>query len=77
MGKDGLRYLRPEIVLTFKARHHRPQDEADFEAVLPLLEEARQRWLHDTLERTRPDDPWLARLRPGSGEPPGIDVATT
>ena len=36
---DGIRYLRPEIVLSFKARAHRPQDEADFEAVLPLLDD--------------------------------------
>ena len=26
---DGLRYLQPEIVLSFKARAHRPQDEAN------------------------------------------------
>ena len=59
---DGLRYLRPEIVLTFKVRHHRPQDERDFEAVLPLLDDARRRWLLDAIARERPDDPWLARL---------------
>ena len=69
---DGLRYLRPEIVLTFKARQHRPQDEADFEAVLPLLDEARRRWLHDTIERGSR----TTRGSPGSDrsdEPPGTD----
>ena len=75
-------YLRPEIVLTFKARHHRPQDEADSTPVLPLLEEAGDDG-SDAILRARPDDPWLARLdarpgmqrnvaRPGS-EDDGID----
>jgi len=68
---DGLRYLRPEVVLSFKARAHRPQDEDDFEAVLPLLDESKRRWLHDTIGREHPDDPWLARLR-GAG-PSGTD----
>lgn len=62
-ARDGVRYLRPEIVLSFKARHHRPQDEADFDAVLPLLELERRRWLHDTIAREQPADPWLERLR--------------
>lgn len=59
---DGVFYLRPEIVLSFKARAHRPQDETDFDAVLPLLEPARRSWLHDAIARKRPDDPWLERL---------------
>jgi hypothetical protein len=59
---NGIRYLRPEIVLSFKSRAHRPQDERDFEAVLPLIDTARRRWLHDAIARERPDDPWLARL---------------
>src|SRR3954447_552106 len=58
----GLRYLRPEIVLSFKARAHRPQDEADFDAVLPLLDETQRRWLHDAIAREQPDDPWLTLL---------------
>ena len=63
---DGIRYLRPEIVLSFKSRAHRPQDEGDLEAALPLLDHERRRWLHDAIERERPDDPWLDRLRPDS-----------
>jgi len=59
---DGLRYLRPEIVLSFKARAHRPQDEADFDVVLPLLDATRRRWLRDAIERDHDNDPWLARL---------------
>ena len=61
---DGIRYLRPEIVLSFKSRAHRAQDERDFEAVLPLIDDPRRRWLHDAIARERPDDPWLARLGP-------------
>jgi hypothetical protein len=59
---DGLRYLAPEIVLSFKARAHRPQDEADFDAVLPLLDEAKRLWLRAAIERNQPQDPWLDRL---------------
>ncbi|MFL5669319.1 MAG: nucleotidyltransferase domain-containing protein [Chloroflexota bacterium] len=59
---DGLHYLRPEIVLSFKARAHRPQDEADFEGVLPLLDQAQRRWLHDAIAREHPEDRWLALL---------------
>jgi hypothetical protein len=66
-GAVGIRYLRPEIVLSFKARAHRPQDDADFEAVLPLLDDLRRGWLYDAIARERPDDPWLARLRPQMG----------
>lgn len=59
---EGVRYLRPEIVLSFKARAHRPQDEGDFDAVLPLLDDVGRRWLRDTIASEHPDDPWLDRL---------------
>jgi len=63
VGPDGLRYLRAEVVLSFKARAHRPQDEGDFDSVLPLLDGARRRWLHEVIARQRPEDSWLTRLR--------------
>ena len=31
-ARDGVRYLQPEIVLLFKARHLRDKDRADFAA---------------------------------------------
>ena len=59
---DGIPYGRPEIVLLYKAKHTRPKDDADFEAVLPLLEPARRRWLADSLELVHPGHRWLAAI---------------
>jgi hypothetical protein len=55
----GIPYLRPELSLLFKSRDPRPQDAADFDAVLPLLDvTARSRlgaWLPV-------DHPWRTRI---------------
>jgi hypothetical protein len=60
---DGIPYLRPEIVLLFKARHsERPKDEADLAAVLPSLGPIRRRWLAEALALVHPGHPWLERL---------------
>ena len=59
---DGIRYLRPEIVLHLKARLHRSKDERDLEVLLPGLNLRARRWLRDALEMTQPDHPWLDRL---------------
>jgi hypothetical protein len=62
--RDGVRYLNPEIVLSFKARQLRGKDEHDFAAIVPLLDDGARAWLADYIERCeRPDHPWLARLR--------------
>ena len=66
-GRD--RYLRPEIVLRFKARRVQRSDEADFEAVVPLLDAGRRDWLRSAIERVDPEHAWLVRL--GSFE--GLD----
>jgi hypothetical protein len=60
---EGLRYLRPEIELLFKARDLRPKDEADFTAVLPALDRGRRDRLRDMLVLGYPDGHrWLAPL---------------
>ena len=51
VADDGIRYLRPEITLHFKARFQRPKDERDLEVALPLLTEDRRAWL---TRRSRP-----------------------
>jgi len=58
----GIRYLRAEIVLAYKAWLRRPKDDPDFEATLPLLPDDRRRWLLATLRKVVPDHPWIARL---------------
>ncbi len=63
VADDGIRYLRPEITLHFKARFQRPKDERDLEVALPLLTEDRRAWLHEAITATEgPDHPWLPRL---------------
>jgi hypothetical protein len=59
---DKIRYLRPEIVLAFKAKLTRPKDERDFAVALPLLDEAARRWLADFLARMEPAHAWRQAL---------------
>jgi aminoglycoside-2''-adenylyltransferase len=66
VADDGIRYLRPEISLHFKARFQRPKDERDLDLAWPRLTEDRQAWLLEAITATEgPDHPWLPRLRQG------------
>lgn len=60
VAADGLRHLRPEVTLMMKARLDRPQDRADLETALPLLDDAARAWLWATVERAHPGHAWLA-----------------
>ena len=62
VADDGLRYLNPEIVLFFKARHRRPKDERDLARALPLLTVDQRAWLSDAVRTLADDHPWLPRL---------------
>lgn len=62
VGADGIRYLRPEIVLAYKARLRRPKDDPDFQATLPVLSAEQRGWLRRALTQIVPDHPWLGRL---------------
>ena len=59
----GIPYVRPEVVLLFKAKQARPKDEADLAAVLPLLDASRKRLLAEWLELVHPGHFWLGDLR--------------
>ena len=59
---DEIPFVRPEVVLLFKAKHAREKDEEDFDVVLPRLDRERRSWLRDALHRVHPGHPWLARL---------------
>lgn len=61
-AEDGIRYLRPEIVLSYKARLRRPKDDPDLLATLPALDEHARQWLRGALERLAPDHPWIGLL---------------
>ena len=57
VAADGIRYLRPEITLLYKAVLHRPKDDRDLAVTWPLLPPARQAWLRAALERLYPGTP--------------------
>jgi hypothetical protein len=60
---DGIPYLRPELVLLFKARHaHEPKNADDLAAVLAVLEPSRRRWLGELLARVHPGHAWIAEV---------------
>src|SRR4051812_28016937 len=63
-------YLAPEIQLLYKAKYHRPKDDADFEVALGRLGAEERTWLREALEVHHPNDPWTARLRPHYGRNP-------
>lgn len=60
--RRGIPYVAPEVVLLFKARHTRPKDEQDLEAVLPLLSPGQRSWLATSLRRVHPGHRWLEIL---------------
>lgn len=62
-GDDGIRYLAPEVALLFKAKHHRPKDDADLAHAWPLLDDAQRGFLRDGVERAYgAGHPWWERL---------------
>lgn len=61
-SSDGAAYLSPEIQLLYKAKAVRPQDQYDFERVLPYLEAEAASWLRDVLQRVHPGHPWIVAL---------------
>jgi hypothetical protein len=66
---DGIRYLRPELVLFMKARMARLKDDRDLATMLPLLEPERRRWLAEAIELVHPGHRWLAEIRAARGGP--------
>ena len=60
--EDGIPYAQPEIVLLFKAKEVRPKDQEDFDAVLPLLDARRRRWLAEAIRLVHPTHRWLPAL---------------
>jgi hypothetical protein len=50
----GIPYMSLESVLMFKAKHLREKDQADFEKVLPLLDDQQFEWLRVNPELVHP-----------------------
>jgi hypothetical protein len=62
LGDDGIRYLRPELVLFMKAKTARAKDDHDLGQVLPRLDPAAKAWLRESIELVHPGHRWLADL---------------
>jgi len=59
---EGIPYIAPAVQLLIKAKNPRLKDYADFEMILPLLQETERRWLADTLAVTQINHAWLPLL---------------
>ncbi|KRF15708.1 nucleotidyltransferase domain-containing protein [Nocardioides sp. Soil796] len=59
VAADGIRYLRPEVVLQHKARLDRSKDLRDLVAAWPLLGENERAWLRDAVRREDAEHRWL------------------
>jgi hypothetical protein len=59
----GVRYLKPEAVLLYKAKAVRAKDEKDLSLCVPLMEAAARAWLKVSLVRVYPCHPWIGRLK--------------
>jgi hypothetical protein len=62
VAPDGIRYLRPELVLFMKARVARSKDDADLASILPGLDETARHRLRAWLELVHPGHRWLETL---------------
>lgn len=56
VADDGIRYMRPEVVLYHKAMQARPKDDLDRDLAWPLLDTGQQDWLRDAVRRFYGDD---------------------
>lgn len=59
VSKEGLPYLRPEIVLLYKAKNLREKDQHDFNQVMPRLELDSRTWFRESLAIVHPEHSWL------------------
>ena len=62
IAADGLRYLRPELVLAHKVRLARETDDRDLATTLPLLDAVATRWLLDYVTQSDPSHGWRAPI---------------
>jgi hypothetical protein len=63
VAADGIRYLRPELVLAHKLRHARQVDDGDLASTLPLLDADSVAFLLELVTRSDPAHHWLPLLR--------------
>lgn len=59
---EGIPYATPEVALLFKAKNVREKDEADFQRVLPRMNQTQRTRLLDWLCRVHPGHRWINPL---------------
>jgi hypothetical protein len=65
-GPDGIRLLAPEIVLLYKSKAPRREDEHDFAHGRELLDDEARAWLRAALVGQAPAHPWATALAAGA-----------
>lgn len=61
-GAFGVPVLVPHLVLLYKSKSPRPQDELDFRTAVPELAPELRRWLAEALRLANVHHPWLQQL---------------
>lgn len=61
-GAFGVPALAPHLVLLYKSKSPRPQDDLDFRTAVPELAPKLRRWLAEAVRLADERHPWLARL---------------
>jgi hypothetical protein len=59
---DGLPYVRPEVVLLYRAPRSAPDDDADFRALVDRLSPVGRSWLQGALSTAHPGHRWLKQI---------------
>jgi hypothetical protein len=60
--RDGVPFLRPEVVLLYKSSERSPKNDTDFAAALPRLSREARLWLREALEIQDARHPWVEAL---------------
>jgi aminoglycoside-2''-adenylyltransferase len=60
--REGIPYVRPEIVMLYKAGESSPKNNTDFKLVREQLTQDQVRWLRSVLVAYYPMHPWIAQL---------------
>ncbi len=58
-GRHGIPIQSAEVVLLFKSRESRPENDLDFSAVVGYLDDEQRAWLRAGIAGRMPDHPWL------------------
>jgi hypothetical protein len=59
---SGVPYLRPEVVLLYKAKRPQPPDEHDAAVAIPRLSQSQRAWLAAAIAKDTRDHHWLPLL---------------